>query len=46
MKIKKIVIFQINDDVANVDFDIKENKFHRDVDAYKLFLRYKINKQF
>ena len=43
MKIKKIVIFQISDDVINVNFNIKENKFHRDVDAHKVFLRYKIN---
>ena len=45
-KKKKIVIFQLSDDVINVDLNIKENKFYKNADAHKLFLRYKINKQF
>ena len=45
MKIKKIIIFQSSDNVINVDFYIKENKLHKNIDAYKLFLRYKINEQ-
>ena len=29
----------------NVDFNIKKNKLYKNVDAYKLFVRYKINEQ-
>ena len=45
MKVKKIIIFQISDDGAYVDLDIKKNKLYRDVGIYKLFLRYKIDEQ-